>query len=202
MKKVIIYIDGFNLYFGLKSKKWSKYYWLDVEKLSLSLTNNTEELVAVKYFTSRISKPPNKQKRQSTYLDALETLKKVKIYYGKYQNNPFECYNCGNITLIPNEKKTDVNIAVEMMADAFTGYFDKAIIISADSDLVPPVQKIIELFPNKSVIVAFPPDRSSKELKSLTQTFIIGEQKFKQSQLPDIVISSSGFSLQRPKEWT
>ena len=30
-QRVIVYIDGFNFYFGLKSNaKWKKYYWLDI----------------------------------------------------------------------------------------------------------------------------------------------------------------------------
>ena len=33
-QRVIVYIDGFNFYFGLKSNaKWKKYYWLDIVKL-------------------------------------------------------------------------------------------------------------------------------------------------------------------------
>ncbi len=29
MDRVIVYIDGFNLYFGLKSKGWRRYFWLN-----------------------------------------------------------------------------------------------------------------------------------------------------------------------------
>ena len=36
MSRVIVYIDGFNLYFALRSKGWRKYYWLD---LALSVAN-------------------------------------------------------------------------------------------------------------------------------------------------------------------
>jgi len=35
--RVIAYIDGFNLYFGLKSKGWKRYYWLDLSELCLRL---------------------------------------------------------------------------------------------------------------------------------------------------------------------
>lgn len=31
-QKVIVYVDGFNFYYGLKSKKWKPYYWLDFVK--------------------------------------------------------------------------------------------------------------------------------------------------------------------------
>ena len=31
---IIVYIDGFNFYYGLKSTtRWRKYYWLDIVKL-------------------------------------------------------------------------------------------------------------------------------------------------------------------------
>ena len=33
MERVNAYIDGFNLYFGLKSKGWRRYYWLDLRAL-------------------------------------------------------------------------------------------------------------------------------------------------------------------------
>ena len=33
-QRVIVYIDGFNFYYGLKSTtRWRKYYWLDIVKL-------------------------------------------------------------------------------------------------------------------------------------------------------------------------
>lgn len=33
-QKVIVYVDGFNFYYGLKGDpKWKRYYWLDIVKL-------------------------------------------------------------------------------------------------------------------------------------------------------------------------
>jgi hypothetical protein len=31
-KRVIAYIDGFNLYFGLRDSGYRRYYWLDIEE--------------------------------------------------------------------------------------------------------------------------------------------------------------------------
>ncbi|MBP7766428.1 MAG: hypothetical protein KA113_14680, partial [Syntrophaceae bacterium] len=36
-ERVIAYIDGFNLYFGLKSKGWRRYYWLNLQALMRNL---------------------------------------------------------------------------------------------------------------------------------------------------------------------
>ena len=41
-EKVIVYIDGFNLYFGLKEKKWKKFYWLNLKKLAKSLVKKEQ----------------------------------------------------------------------------------------------------------------------------------------------------------------
>jgi len=60
MERVIVYIDGFNLYFGLKSKSWQRYYWLNLKKLAQALLTENQHLVLTKYFTSRVSKPPEK----------------------------------------------------------------------------------------------------------------------------------------------
>ncbi len=82
MFRVIAYIDGFNLYFGLKSKGWRRYYWLDVQKLVHTLLRPDQDLAETKYFTSNITDNPDKKKRQRTYLEALMTLPALRIYYG------------------------------------------------------------------------------------------------------------------------
>ena len=186
MERVIVYIDGFNFYFGLKEKRWKRYYWLNLQKLAKNLINDNQKLITTKYFTSRISSPPDKNKRQSTFIEALETLDNFSIFYGTYQDNKIECIRCGNIFQKSNEKMTDVNIAVEMLTDAFQDNYDTAILISADSDLSAPIKKVKSLFPNKKITVAFPPARSSYELSKLAHAFItIGRKKIADSIFPD-----------------
>ncbi len=58
MERVISYIDGFNLYFGLKSARLNRYLWLDLHNLSINLLKKPQQLVKVKYFTARITGPP------------------------------------------------------------------------------------------------------------------------------------------------
>lgn len=186
MERVITYIDGFNLYFGLKSKNWKRFYWLDIQKLSSSILKENQYLERVKYFTAKISLPPDKVKRQTTFIEALETIYGIEITYGKYQAHTVECFNCGNQMNKPNEKMTDVNIATAMIIDAFEDKYDTAILISADSDLKGPITKIKEKFPNKRIVCAFPPKRFSVDLKKIVDAhFTIGRRKFNQSLLPE-----------------
>lgn len=202
MQKVITYIDGFNLYFGLKTAYGRKYHWLDLEKLSQSLLKPEQELVAVKYFTSRVHGYPSKIKRQETYLEALGTSPFCHIYFGQFLVNDHTCPECGNVEHIPSEKMTDVNIATHMLVDAFENSFDVAILISGDSDLSGPVKELNRLFPSKKVVVAFPPQRVSFELKQIAHAyFMIGRSKFDQSQFPDVVTKPDGYKLKRSSSW-
>ena len=57
--------------------------------------------------------------------------------------------NCGNKWLAPKEKMTDVNIATEMLQDAFLDKYDMAMLISGDSDLIPPIRAIHNNFKKK-----------------------------------------------------
>ena len=202
MEKIITYVDGFNLYFGLKSKEWKRYYWLNLAKLSENLLKPDQTLVKTKYFTARISSPPNKVKRQGTFIEALMTLKNIDIFYGKYQSNFHECQRCKAIFETPNEKMTDVNIATELLSDAFENLYDTALLVSADSDLVAPIRKVLSLFPKKRIICVFPPDRFSKELAKISSNhFTIGRRTLANSIFPDEVVKPGGFILKKPAKW-
>lgn len=161
--RVVAYIDGYNLYHGLRDEGWRRYLWLDLRALAESLIRESQKLVLTKYFTTRISYPELKRKRQSDYLEAIQAHcgDSLEMFWGHYQSEARTCNGCGRIEQISNEKKTDVNIAVEMMTDAFRNIFDTALIITADSDLVPAVSAVRRLFPEKTVVAAFPPARFS-----------------------------------------
>jgi hypothetical protein len=70
-QRVIAYIDGSNLYFGMVDAGLKFCKWLDVKKLMESFLDPNQELVAVKFFTSRLTHNEEKEARQSTYLSAL-----------------------------------------------------------------------------------------------------------------------------------
>ena len=89
-----------------------------------------------------------------------------------------------------------------MLGDAVRNRFDTALLISADSDLCPAVRETKSLFPEKRIIVAFPPRRHSSELKRVVDGHLsIGGDKIRRSQLPGEVVTGSGIVLRRPKHW-
>jgi uncharacterized LabA/DUF88 family protein len=197
----VIYIDGFNLYFGMKEAGYKNCKWLDIDCLVNNLLKPNQELQQIKYFTSRVSNNPEKQKRQTTYIEALGT-KNIKVFYGHYQSDRVECKRCGNIWPSYNEKMTDVNIATQMIIDAYKDNYDMAMLISGDSDLVPPMKAIHENFNNKRVFVAFPPKRHNSSVSLAAKgSLMIGRKKLVDSQFPAEVQKRDGYKLRKPSDW-
>lgn len=202
-ERVIAYVDGFNLYFGMKSKGWRRYYWLNLQELVQNLLKPYQIHKRTKYFTARISGSPDKQKRQTIYIEALGTLSNFEIIYGKYQLNPRNCKNCNFFEQVPSEKMTDVNIAVELMSDAFLDQYDVAYLLSADSDLTHVITRIRSLFPEKKIVIAFPPGRYSKDLANRARfSFTIGRAELAKSLFPQEVTKPDGYVLRCPDLWT
>ena len=125
MKKTIVYIDGYNLYYGLV--KGTKYKWLDMPVLVKSMINDDHEIVAVKYFTAPVKTYPfdaAATERQNVYLQAISVNPAVKTVLGFYAKHPSwqparadTCKKCdtAKFGLVPivklEEKRSDVNIA-------------------------------------------------------------------------------------------
>jgi uncharacterized LabA/DUF88 family protein len=205
MSRVVGYIDGFNLFFGMRDSGLRRYYWLDPAALIRNLLKPDQRFIAARYFTARISANPGdpaKHLRQQIYLEALGSLPDVECIYGHYLSKTKTCLKCSATWQQNEEKMTDVNIAVRLLTDAIDDSFDTAIIVSADSDLVAPVEAVRTRFPKKRVIVACPPDRHSAKLESAANaSFTIGRKKLLDSQLPDRITKPDGYVLERPPHW-
>jgi len=200
-ERVVVYIDGFNLYFGMLDAGFDNCKWLNLMLLIKNLLQTNQDLIEIKYFTSSVSNNPEKQKRQITYIEALESVG-VKIYYGNYQSDSIECRRCRNIWATFNEKMTDVNIATEILVDAYQDKYDMAMLISGDSDLVPPIKAVHKIFKNKRVFVAFPPKRHNQSVAIVAKgSLTIGRKKLVDSQFSEEVQKKDGYVLKKPNSW-
>lgn len=145
--RTAIYIDGFNLYYWLKPLP---YRWVDLRALALgaiTAPNKTHDIVAVKYFTARVSDTrddPRKSTRQDVYVNALcRSIPELTVCYGEFRRQqkqmPRANYD-GSVGPLQwvwhtEEKGSDVNLAVELVNDAWSNLYDVAVVISNDSDL-------------------------------------------------------------------
>ena len=135
---VVVYIDGFNLYYGLRDADLDTSRWLDLVAMSENLTRPEQQLSLVRYFTARVS--GQRGERQSIYLDALRARGNIEIEFGVMARRGSKW----------EEKQTDTNIVRRVIEDSFDNRFDIAIIISGDTDLVPAVHHIRERHPDRN----------------------------------------------------
>lgn len=82
-KRVVVYIDGYNLYYGQRDAFGRRYQWLDLQAFSESFLQPDMTLVKVKYFTAITNGTTGSKQRQEVYLKALQIhCDKLEVFYG------------------------------------------------------------------------------------------------------------------------
>lgn len=212
MKKVTFYFDGFNFYYGLRNKinrnpEWHGLMWIDIVKFCSYFLGPDQELTKVKYFTAT---PINvgKQSRQSAFFKANKLIngETFEIIRGKYYKKDKKCPLCYGDYKQPEEKRTDVNIATHLIGDCALNNTDTLVLISADSDLVPPIEFIKEHYPTKKVKIYFPPESFSKDLFNINRRKVGKLENnivaFRNSLMPQKVFAEDGEGFATiPESW-
>jgi uncharacterized LabA/DUF88 family protein len=202
VQKTIVIIDGFNLYFGLKSLNTPRYKWLDIVKLANNIQKGHQKLQKVYYCTARVKENSSKHKRQNTYIEALMSKDKIEILYGKFKVKSSKCKYCGNPIIKYEEKMSDVNIAIQLIKAAASKLIDLVFIVSGDTDLYPAIENAKEINSKMKIIVIFPPNRFNNELKVIADGFfILGRSLLRKSLLEEEITIMNGFVIRRPKAW-
>ncbi len=199
-KRVAVYIDGFNLYHAIDDTCSSHHKWVDLFALSNSLVREGETLSAVNYFSAYATWLPAQYKRHRTYVSALKHAG-VTTVMGKFKKKDMTCKICKSTWTGHEEKESDVRLSIGLVADAFQNKFDRAIVISADSDLVPPIDFVRSTFKNKEVFVAAPPGRMGIG-RDLNPKLEITRGRIGKYLLPDSATDAQGNVLfTRPDEY-
>ena len=203
-----VYIDGFNLYYGCL--RGTPYRWLNVETLCRLLLPS-HSINRIRYFTALVGgRPgdPQQPHRQQTYIRALQTIANLSIHYGQFLTNivpmrlelPLPDGSTVARVVKTEEKGTDVNIATRMIFDIFDGDCESAVIVSNDSDLVPPIQALKERF-GTTIGVLNPHSRPSRFLRNNVDFYRpIRRGPLSASQFPQQMQDASG-TFYRPAGW-
>ena len=106
MDRLIVYVDGFNLYHGLHEAAQCRWLWLDLVALAEKLRPRSQ-LVAVRYFTAPVCGQQDALARQQTYHQALEVKYpgQVQIIEGRYQRNLVDAGPAGRDGRTTRKKK-------------------------------------------------------------------------------------------------
>ena len=203
----IVYIDGFNFYYGMvRNTRWK---WLDLQRY-FELVRQDDDIQEIRYFTSETR--GSAQRRQSVYLEALDTLPKVTVHLGRFKGKTFTCrvIDCefaGNRHYQGREEKeTDVALGVALVDDAYRDRADRFVIVSGDSDLVPAIRLVHERFPNKTVVVYIPGEPGSARAAATQMRKIadrhrtLPSEPLRRAQLPPTIQTITG-TIEKPASW-
>lgn len=202
--RITFYVDGYNLYRGIKQEYGRKWLWLDIGGLCADITDSAQQIQAIHYCTAMSKGDAASRKRQEDYWKALRTVPLLKRHLGRFQDIPRYCKapGCGAMVGRFSEKQTDTRLASLMVADAMADRTDVLALICGDEDLVPPVQVIRSECPDKSVLVCLPPARKCGKLRKASKGNVlnISEQMIRTNQFPDTVPIKGG-QVCRPDHW-
>jgi uncharacterized LabA/DUF88 family protein len=97
---------------------------------------------------------------------------------------------------------TDVNIALRLFQLAVQDKYDKAIIISGDSDLLPSIKAVQATFPAKQIGVIIPIGRATEELiQQADFHYRMKEKHLSSSRYPNVITLRDGMILACPSKW-
>jgi uncharacterized LabA/DUF88 family protein len=205
--KTYVYIDGFNLYYGCI--KGTPYRWLNPAALCQLLLPN-HRILKIKYFTAAVSarpSDPDQPIRQQTYLRALRTIPNLEISFGFFLAHPVTLPLApptpGNnyaMVIRTDEKGSDVNLATQLLTDAFDNAYDCAVLVTNDSDLLAPIEVVRQKF-RKMVGVLNPQKRPARMLIANTDFYKkIRSHALAQCQFSPTLTDQHG-TFRKPAAW-
>ena len=186
--------------------KWGNAYWIDIVKLCGGFIAPDEKLEKVVYFTAT-PLSTGKSSRQKAFLNANKAINGdiFEVVKGKYLEKHIECPYCKGDISRPEEKKTDVNISIRMISDCIQGNTDVIVLVSADTDLIPPLELIKNDFQQVKIRVCFPPSNYSHDIADTVHSWNIKPtlmkkkyKRFENAIMPD-TIASGKYTI--PPEW-
>jgi uncharacterized LabA/DUF88 family protein len=206
--RTIIYVDGFNLFYG--ALKGTPFKWLDLERY-FCLLLSSHSIQKIRYFTAKVT--GKSASDQDVYLRALATLPLVEIVLGQFKTKQVvgRCPSCTTPTPPPHifttyeEKRTDVNIALWMFHDAVMDLCDRLVLVTGDSDLTPAIAMVKEYCPKKIVSVYIPSRNKIRgaavELRSIADKNKTLPLNFLHAvQFPSEIHSAAGV-IKKPASW-
>jgi len=190
------YIDGFNVYNAILDH-CPQYLWLNYYRFAQNMMLSADTLSRVTYFSAYADHDPEEKAKHQEYVFLLQNAG-VQIRLGRFKVKERWCELHRHTCVKHEEKQTDVNIAVAVLGDAACNRFDRAIILSADTDLIPIVKAVRDLGSRKEVGVMTPVGRESVDLVAAANfRRHMTEEMLANSQFPAIM-TIGGHTIIRP----
>lgn len=208
MAKIVFLVDGFNLYHALDYAeaipdhfRWRRYKWLNLYKLASLFVGSKDTLEQVILFTALATWDPSKVARHKLFIRANEHAG-VSVVFGEFKRKERRCRLCKKRFLTFEEKQTDVNIALALFELAAKDRYDRAVVVSGDTDLIPAIKAVRATFPHKQIGVMLPIGKASEDmLKTADFRFKMREHHLISSRFPDGIVLPDKSTLDCPLTW-
>src|SRR5690606_10329608 len=162
MKKVSVFIDGYNLYHAVHSLNNPRLKWVNPQLFcKFFIQGGTEAIQRVKFFTAPPDHMPvDVQERYKAFTSALLHYG-IEIIEGNFKRKLITFRKDGESFTHPTheEKESDVNLALAILEDAYEGISDKLLIITNDSDIAPAIRIAKQKRPSLHINIVTPPLR-------------------------------------------
>ena len=215
-RRVVALVDGFNLYHAVDELDLDPYThrplhkkqhlkWLDLAGLAKAFIQPTRETLAgVWYFSAFATWLPAPYQRHLAYVKALQAMG-VHVVLGNFKQKHRHCQKCKTAWIAHEEKESDVNFAIQLLQLAHENAFDKALLLTADTDLVPAIKLVASKFPEKHLVAVIPERRfrTAMELRGAChQSIRIREHHLEKNLLPaDMKDDKGNVIFVRPKKY-
>ncbi len=168
-KNVAIYVDGLNFYHGTKELPFENSANVNLSSLSKTFLKKDQKLVKIHYFSTYASWDKKKSSLHANYVKRLKE-SGVEVTMSHFKKRKIRCEKCKNEWTTHEEKETDVRLALQILLDALEDIYDVAFVLSGDSDLVPALELVKELRPNKRILIALPKHRFkyARDMRNVT----------------------------------
>ena len=159
MERAMVFIDGSNLYHGLKKNGLPTQ--LDMNLLGKMLAGEDYRLVRVYYFNAALPQQYDPQRYQAwqSFISKVRQSPYVRVILGRLEPR-------GNTYV---EKGVDTQIVVQMLLHAVRDNYDTAILVSGDGDFACALEAIGEL--GKNVVNAYFGTGRSLQLQNVSDVF-------------------------------
>jgi uncharacterized LabA/DUF88 family protein len=186
--------------------------WLDLRKLCENLLppigkalGERAELAAVHYFSAyAFHRTPHDRAvvdRHATYVAALQSTG-VRVVMSRFKNKEMHCPLCNRVYLRPEEKETDVAMAMKLLEVFTVGEASTAVLVAGDTDLLPAIATARRLFPQRGIGIVTPFLRHTTQMQTAGDFhFGISQRMVQSAQFPTVITLPDGGELTRPAGW-
>jgi len=161
--RVMIFIDGSNLYHSLKG--FFKRTDIDIGKFCNKLLDK-RRLIRIYYYNAKVGykEEPERYRDQQKFFASVTAVPYTELRLGRlvYNNWP---------TAPPYEKGVDIQLATDMITHSFKNNYDVAILVAGDNDYVGAIQSVKDNGKNLEVAL-FGKERTSMQLRKVTDRVI------------------------------